>query len=518
MTITSFSFLLLVAVGLLVYYILPKSWQWVELLAISLFFYYFAATPYTILYLVVSTMTAYCSTMIIARIRGGERSDSRSVVIITLLAIGINVAIWFVVKGYDFWTIGLRLLFRFFNNSTLDALLNVRFVAALGMGYYTLQVVAYIIDCYWQTIEPQKNPLKLFLFVSFFPQLITGPISRYAQLEVLYQKHSYQDLNITHGAQRVLWGFFKKLVLAERVGIIVTGITSQLSTYTGFYTWIAILLYPLQLYADFSGCMDIVLGVAEMFGIQMAENFRNPFFSRTVQEFWQRWHITLGVWAKDYLLYPLLKTKCFAKLGKVSKKKFGKRLGKFLPTMAGMFVLWMALGIWHGGARYIVGVSLWYWMLLILGEWFSPVLQRLVKALGIRTDNFSWHMFQSIRTYLLVSIGMVFFNMGIRGGIALIRQAVSVVTGGTANPRIFFDRSILNLGVSILDIYIIVIAVFLLVTVAVLREKYGYARNWMDKQGVVFRWSVWLILFFIVLVFGKYDSGHEASKFIYQGF
>lgn len=518
MTITSFGFLALVVLGLIVYYLLPKSWQWAELLILSMLFYYFAAEPATILYLAISVLTAYCAAMWMERLRKSGKGSSRSVTVFALFAIGINVVIWFVVKGYDLWSAGLRFVLRFSDSYTLSALLNVQFVAALGMGYYTLQVIGYILDCYWQTIEPQKNPLKFFLFVSFFPQLTTGPISRYAQLEMLYQRHSFQYLNVTHGAQRILWGFFKKLVLAERVGIIVSGITGALNTYSGFYTWIAILLYPLQIYADFSGGMDIILGVAEMFDIQLAENFRNPFFARTVQEFWQRWHITLGVWAKDYVLYPLLKSKSFVKLGKVSKKKFGKRLGKFIPTMIGMLVLWMVIGVWHGSARYIVGVSLWFWVILMLGELFSPLLQKLVKILDIRTESFSWHLFQSIRTYVICAVGLVFFYMGIGGGVDLLRRAAGVFTEGTANPWIFFDQSILDLGVTFEDINIIIIAIIMLVIVGVLREKYGYAREWMDRQGFVFRWAAWFFLFLMVVIYGKYGPEYNAAGFIYQGF
>ncbi len=514
MTITSFPFLLFVAAGLIIYYIVPKSWQWVQLLIMSLVFYCCAAEPYTIVWLIISALTAYGSTMWMERLRQSGEKPVRAVGVLTALALGINILIWFVFKGSGFWAPLLGRLPGAGEIASPDAGL----VAALGMGYYTLQTIGYVLDCAWEKIKPQKNPCKLFLFVCFFPQLVTGPISQYSQLESLYEKHNFQYSNVTHGAQRMLWGFFKKLVLAERAGIIVSGITADPAAYTGFYALIAILLYPVQMYADFSGCMDIVIGAAEMFDIRLVENFRNPFFARTSQEFWQRWHITLGVWAKEYVLYPMLKSKAMVRFGKFTRKKFGKKMGKFIATAAGMFALWMVMGIWHGAVRFIVGVSLWYWVILMAGELMSPAFQKMTEKLQFKTDSFSWHLFQSARTYVIYAVGATFFGVGLRRGARLLLEGIRALAGRTSNPWIFFDGSILSTGVSWADINIIIFAVLLLIIVGILREKYGYARVWMDRQGVVFRWGVWILLFLLVLIYGKYGPGYDAADFIYQGF
>lgn len=511
MSITSFSFLVLITVGVAVYYILPKAWQWVELLFLSLIFYYFAATPYTLIYVIISATIAYVSTILISRMRAGERKPKWPV-IITIIALVLNILIWFVLKGKEFWEPIAESMSR-------TGMSGMQLIAALGMGYYTLQVMGYIIDCYWENISPQRNPLKLFLFVVYFPQLTTGPISRYSQLETLYEKHPFEYQNIAFGVQRILWGFVKKIVLAERVGIIVSTITGNPELYQGFYSWIVILIYPLQMYADFSGCMDIVLGVSELFGIKLAENFRNPFFARSSQEFWQRWHITLGTWAKDYVLYPLLKSGIMVKFGKFTRKKFGRKSGKFLVNLVGMFVLWMVMGIWHGGYQYIVGVSLWYWIVLMLGDLLSPLFKKITGKLNMKTESFGWHFFQSGRTYLIYAIGATFFCVGISDGLALLQDAGRVIVEkGYANPWIFFDGSILNLGITYVDINIIIFVVVLLVLTAVLREKYGYARTWISNQSFLFRWGIWLGLFAFVLIWGKYGPGYSAAEFIYQGF
>ena len=513
MTITSFSFLLFLLAGVVIYYVLPKSWQWFELLILSIIFYFLTATPYTIIFMILSTLTAYLVTTIIK-----SNKVKKSLLLTKVLIIGsitINVLLWLALKGSDLY---ISISYRISTFVPFVHTLNpLPFVAALGMGYYTLQIIGYILDCYWGTIEPQKNILKLFLFVAFFPQLLTGPISRYEQLQTLYEKHTFSYINITHGAQRILWGFFKKLVLAERVAVIINGIWGNLDGGLGYYYWIALLLYPIQIYADFSGCMDIILGVAECFGIKLPENFNNPFFSRTVQEFWQRWHITLGTWAKDYVLYPLLKSSLFIKLGKKTKKKFGKTIGKLIPTSIGLFCLWMVMGIWHGSFKYVIGVSLWYWVVMMLGMICAPILQKIVRLFGFDTECFSWHLFQSIRTYLIYAIGAIFFRAdGIGSALIFIKGMIGAFKN--PNPWIFFDGSIYSLGVSSVDLNIIVFAILLLIIVAMLKQKYGYARIWMDKQIIIFRWLIWLIMLVIVIIYGKYGPGYSAAQFIYQGF
>lgn len=506
MSITSFGFLLMICAGVLLYYILPRSWQWVELLALSLIFYFMSAVPYTFIYILISTAAAYLCTNYAARKKTGTDRGKKISVCLGVGAVLINVGLWFVFKGTGLWL-------PLFSKTAV-----MPYFAALGMGYYTLQVIGYILDCYWESVEPQKNPLKLLLFVCFFPQMTTGPISRYSQLESLYEKHPLSYENITYGAQRILWGFFKKLVLAERMGILVDAIW-KLQTQEAVFLWIALLFYPIQMYADFSGCMDIVLGTAECFGIKLPENFNNPFFARTIQEFWQRWHITLGTWAKDYVLYPLLKSKGMVRFGNLTKKKFGKRYGKFVSTALGMLVLWMVMGIWHGGVKYILGVSLWYWALLMLGELCAPGLKKFTRFLKINEDSFSWHLFQSIRTYLIYAVGAVFFRAeNVGSAMAFFKNMIIMTVNGSMHLENLFNKSLLQFGLNVSDWIVILIAVLLLFVVAVLREKNGYARLWAAKQILPFRWFVWLGFLLAVVICGKYGEEYNAVNFIYQIF
>ena len=184
-----------------------------------------------------------------------------------------------------------------------------------------------------------------------------------------------------------------------------------------------------------------------------------------------------------------------------------------------MFVLWMVMGIWHGEAKYIIGVSLWYWIVLMLGELTAPFFAKVIKKTGIRTDNFSWDLFRMVRTYLIYAVGAVFFRaLGIRKAAAFFKVLLKAFRKGNWNPWIFFDSSILKLGVTHLDLNLIIISVLLLLAAGILRKKYGHARNWMDQQSLPFRWMVWIGMFVFVLIYGVYGPGYSAAEFIYQGF
>jgi len=514
MTVTSAYFLLLLVLGMVIYYILPGRVQWIALLCMSVVFYCTAATPYTLAFPALSALIAWGVGLYLDRNRD-KPEKSRAAAALAASGIIANTAVWFLLKGSSFWVILSGALHA--SNSGIPALQPLPIAAAMGMGYYTAQVIGYILDVLWGTVQAQRNPLKLFLFVVFFPQLTVGPISRYSQLEVLYGKHRFSYDNLCLGSQRILWGLFKKLVIADRVGMIVNGIWADPATYTGFWLWIAVLIYPLQIYADFSGCMDIILGSAELFDIHLAENFRNPFFARTAQEFWQRWHITLGEWARDYVYYPLLKSKRLVLLGKKARKRFGKKAGKLIPWTVAMAILWFVIGFWHGSVHHIVGVSLWFWSLLVLGEICAPVFSYMKEKLRVKTESFGWHLFQSARTYVIYALGCVLFTAeGLKEGLS--RYGLLFHAFDKVNPWIFFDKSILKLGVTWEDVNLILLGVLLLFVVASLREKYNYARSWMQKQSIGFRWIAWIGLFLLVLIYGMYGPGYDASTFIYQGF
>lgn len=513
MTITSPVYLLFVLTGAFVYFITPKKHQWISLLIISVLFYCMAAEPYTIVFIIVSTLIIYFSA-IHAKNRSGY---GRAAFVITITAVILNSLIWFLFKGSAYWV----QLSSFIHTKipAFPAFGVFPLASALGMSYYTCQAISYTVDCYWGTAEPQKNFFKLFHFLIFFPLLTTGPICRYTTLLPLYEGRNFSLEKMQRGLQRILWGFFKKLVISERFAILVNNVSGNPSYYSGIWGWIVVLSYPIQLYTDFSGSIDIVLGTAEIFGIELPENFNNPFFSQSSQEFWQRWHMSLGNWAKDYIMYPVLKSETVQSVSTNIRKSHGKRAGKLFSLGAGMFFTWLVMGIWHGNYKYILGCGMYYFVIMFLYEALGPSLKKINEFLHVNENSFSWRLFRMVRTYLILSISLIFFlSDGISNAFERIILLIRAFTPSVFNPWIFFNGELLKAGLSNVDFHVIFISLLILILAAILRERHGYARNWIALQGTVFRFLIWIALFLFVLIYGKYGPGYHAADFIYQGF
>ena len=316
MTLTSLSFYLLVLALLVLYYLVPKRFQWVVLLIGSYAFYAFVCLRY-MGFIVITTLTTYFGARgmdamtarmeqtVAAHKQDWEREarkaykkrckSRRKALMIGILV--FNFGILAVLKYYNFFAESMEALFA--SVGLTVSLGHIGLLLPLGISFYTFQSMGYVLDVYREKVPAERNVGKLALFVSFFPQIIQGPIGVYDQLaHQLYDEHKYNFDNIRYGAELILWGFFKKLVIADRaVGMIHT-VAGAYTDYAGTYVLLAALVYALQLYADFSGGIDISRGVAQMFGITMGENFRRPYFSRTLTEYWHRWHISLGDWLR----------------------------------------------------------------------------------------------------------------------------------------------------------------------------------------------------------------------------
>ena len=236
--------------------------------------------------------------------------------------------------------------------------------------------------------------------MSFFPQLVQGPISRWNDLKKsLFESHAFSWVNIQYGFERILWGYFKKMVIADRAAIGLATIQSDVSVYYGAYAFVGMLLYAIDLYADFTGGIDITIGVAQMFGITLPENFRRPFFSKSIAEYWRRWHITLCAWFKDYLFYPLSMSKWMNKVSRWLKKHVGKPVGSRFPVYFSSLTVWFVTGIWHGASWNFVLWGVYYGLFLLLEKF---VLQKYLKKIP------SWLC--TVYTMLVVMIGWVFFS------------------------------------------------------------------------------------------------------------
>lgn len=386
----------------------------------------------------------------------------------------------------------------------------LKWLAPVGVSFYTMSLMGYMFDVYYEIGKAERNFFKLLLFGTYFPLMISGPIIRYKDMEgKLFEEHRLEYSNITSGAVRILWGFFKTLVISERLSIVVSEVFNNFENYSGILVALGMMCFTLQLYTNFSGSMDIIMGISKMLGIELPENFRQPFFSETIQEFWQRWHITLGAWLKDYILYPVLRTKTFMEMPKKLKDKCGKKKAKQYTTFLALGLVWLASGLWHGGAwKYIWGTGMLQCLYIIISELTKPFWDKTNEKLHINTKLWWCHLLRKMRTFLLITVGFMFFNAAsLRTGFRML--------GGLLNTS--GVNGFGSLGIGVLDWGIIAVSLVLLVVISYMQTK-GTVEDKLAGMNIVLRWGILFALILFVVLFGNYGPGYSAAEFIYQGF
>ena len=514
------------ALTTIAYYITPRKFRWVVLLVSSWAFYMiadFKAVPF----LLFSVATTYAAGLLLGRENDAHKAAlaaleaptsqekialkkkflkrKKRIVLAVVLA---NILVLAAFKWYNTVAGGLNGLFGGGYLPRLGLLL------PLGISFYTFQSVGYVIDIYRGKVQPDKNIAKYALFVSFFPQLIQGPISRHSELaHQLYEPHDFRFYNLVSGLGLALWGYFKKMVIADTLVIMVKGIFDG-QNYGGVYIFVGAVVGTIQIYADFSGGVDIARGAAEMLGIQMPQNFRRPYFSETLSEYWRRWHITLNEWWRDYVFYPMTLSKPFLRLSKRSRKLFGNAFGKMVGVYIGIYAVRLINAMWHGANPIYIASGLYYGFLITLGMILEPQLKQLTKRLRINTDAFSWRLFQILRTFLLVCLGKIIVQMP---DLRAVGRAFKMMFT-QFNPQVLVDGSLLKLGLSQQSLHMLAAALLVFFVVSLLQERGMEIRKTLAKQNFLFIWIVTAALLFAILIFGAYGSGYDASNFVYQQF
>lgn len=530
MSLFSLSFGIFLAILFIVYFgFSKKQYQWVVLLAASYVFYIFAgARPLVVVFLLTSTVTTWFGALKLGRANAqykemlencppkGKKALKQAFTkkkrrILTLIAV-LNFGILGVVKYTNFFVENVNLLLA---NSLAEPLPVLNFLLPLGISFYTFQSMGYVIDVYRGRYEPDKNLFQYALFVSYFPQIIQGPISRHTDLAYqLYAPHKFDYQRFTFGLQRTLWGYFKKMVIADRIAVLVSEVFNNYIDYAGFVTFIGMLLYGFQIYADFSGGMDIICGVSEALGIDLTENFQRPFFAKTVAEFWRRWHITLGAWMREYLFYPLAMSKLFGKMSKKLRGAYGPFIAKVLPTSLASFIVFFAVGVWHGASWNYIVYGLYFATFVSTSTLFEPLYKKGRAFFKINPDAVGWKFFQMLRTFLLVTIGRcVAHAVSISSAIYMLKAVVSEF-----NPWIFFDGSLYKLGLDRPNFNLMLILTAFLLLVDATQECGVHIRAEISKLNIAARWALYYALIFAILILGMYGPGYNASSFIYQQF
>ena len=532
MSFTSYIFIAFLAVLFLIYYLVPRKWQWGVLLAASYIFYAFAGWK-CLIYIAATTIMTYVSTYYIGRLyeeqsayikahkaemsseekkaykKGMDKRRNRWMVIGLVFLFGMLV----VIKYMKFANDTVNAIGGWFGKESLINLPSI--VLPLGISFYVFQSAGYVIDVWRKKYAPEKNFFKTALFVSFFPQLIQGPISRFDDLTpTLFGQHPFSSHDFSYGMQRILWGFFKKMVVADRLLPAVKVLISDNGTYDGFYVVALMIFYGIQLYADFTGGIDITIGIAQALGIKLEENFDRPYFSKNIEEYWRRWHITMGTWFRDYIFYPLSVCKTMLKISKSSREKLGPNIGKRVPVYIATMLTWLATGLWHAQYTYwnFIVWGLLNGVIIIISQEFKPLYEKFHEKCAWSNTR-GWDAFMVIRTFFMMGALRLFDCYRDVG--ATFKQFGTIFY--KFNWENLFNGSMMKLGITGADYAIAGIGVALMLGVSLLNRRKNVRDRIADK-GAWAQIAVCFALFFAVILLGAYGEGYDASQFIYNQF
>lgn len=532
MAFTSFRFIVFLVLAAAAYFLTPKRCRWVTLFVAN-YVFYFISGGRIFIYLLATTVTTYLATVKIGDMaaknkiafneakaeldKEGKKAwkaafakKKKRILIPTLL---FNFGILAVLKYSGFVTENLNLLFAKIGIGT--ELPVFRFLLPLGISFYTFQSMGYLIDVYREKQEPERNFCKLALFISFFPQIVQGPISRFGTLaEQLFRANEFSYTRIKFGVQLMLWGAFKKMVIADRAAVLVDNAFGFPETFGGTYVAAAALAYAIQIYGDFSGGIDIATGAAQIFGVTLDKNFERPYLATSIPDYWRRWHMTLGAWFRDYVFYPLSLSKFFSRLGKKCRGIFGNYIGKLIPVLIPQFIIFFLIGIWHGAEWKYIAFGCYNGTLIVLGILFEQPLQKLVKRLAIRTDCISWRIFQVLRTLILVAIGKIITRAP---GVSAAKYMITSMVKNW-NTDVLLEGGLLTMGLDVKDLWVLFLSCLVLLAVSLMQESGIRVRETLAKQNLYFRWVIYLGALFSLILFGVYGLNYNAADFIYRGF
>lgn len=485
MNFNSLSYLLFLALNILVYYLLPPKARNGWLLLSSYFFYMCWNPKYALLMLFSTAVTYVCGLLV-------EKSlwDRRKLWLV--LSLVTNLAILFFFKYFNFASSLLTRVFGALGLGLEAPLLDV--LLPVGISFYTFQALGYTIDVYRKDIGAEKNFIDYALFVSFFPQLVAGPIERSGNmLHQIKETHRFRAENLRDGVLPVLWGLMKKMVLADNLAVIVNTVYNAPAQHTGGEFLLATAAFAIQIYCDFSAYSDIARGSAKMLGFELMENFRCPYLAVSIQDFWRRWHISLSSWFKDYLYFPLGGSRC-------SKAR----------NLLNIMIVFTVSGLWHGAALTFVAWGLLNGLYQVISKLLDPLRRRWFALTGIREDSCWLKAFRVVFTFCLVCLSWVLFRANSLSDAGLIFQSVfSIPIAGLHGSFGAFGLSIKALRM---------VGIF---SVGLLAADWFIAnKNLAEKlnRRVAVRYVVYFLLIAAILVFGSYGEGYDPQDFVYFQF
>jgi len=514
MPFTSINFIFFIVGAVALYYIVPQRYRWVSLLLASYVFYMVGGRT-TVLYIIFTTALTFSAGLILGGLNGkleglpNNTSDAIRYKKLKKYVVTLTILICFgMLYVLRYWNFTLELL----GSPRIEERFGLNLLIPLGVSFFIFQSVGYVIDVYRGKHLPERNLAKFALFVSFFPQIIQGPISRFHQLSSqLNDSGPFDFTNIKYGIQLIMWGYFKKLVIADRTAIAVNYIFEDITMHSGAVTAFAVFFYCIQLYGDFSGGIDITRGVAKMFGIDLAINFRRPIFAVSLADFWRRWHITLGAWLKDYLFYSLALSKPIIRIGKFTRSKIGGTLGKVIPTAICTFIVYFLIGVWHGANFRWVAFGLWNATIITSSLLMAGPFTSIKSKLRINDAGRFWWVFSIARTAFIVFMGR-YITRSPRLIYTLVMWRNTFMDFRLES---LFDGSLLQFGLTSLDMIIVFIGMLTVLAIEFCQEKGVEIRQTLATKSFALQWVAMFLLFAAIFFFGIWG---DAAYFIYMQF
>ena len=493
-------FIIFLPVVVVLYQLCPQKFRkYILLLANYAFFYIWS--KFFLVYQVITMVITYVSSKII-----DHTLNKKTKKFILFLAIVINLGVLVVLKYTNF--LGENIFAIFHQRFT-----TVHFITPIGISYYILQMISYLMDISSGKIHTDHGIVDFAVYASFFPTLIQGPITRFNEIKdsiLACNPITYQNLKF--GSQRILFGLMKKMLIADRLDPAVSKIFTSY-TQDGLFSLIGAVLCTIQLYMDFSGIVDICLGSAEIFGIKLPENFRQPFFAENASDFWHRWHITLGTFLRDYVFYPISLAKTTRRLSKFFTKHFGKAAGKFIGPLIALFAVWFLNGLWHGPYWSYIFYGLYYFCFMVLEILLKKPVEDFLKKQQIDNNHTGLRIFRFVKLFIIVIIGELFF------------RAKALAVGWTMFSSIFtnfhlstFKDTLPFLRLDMIDWSIVIVGIVIIFLVDFYKEFHGSIRNAIELKPTWIRWSIIYTCIFALLIFGAYGPGYDIVAMIYAEF